>query len=506
MKVTVVQGRLSEQKADAWIIYSFEDKPLFPESADAISRRLARMTEGWVKTTGFRGRPAEVTAFPSWESLPARFVILAGLGKKGDFHVGRLDRATAAASRTCRKLGLPRLALSLAPFQDLPFLSLDAAARTMVISVKRGQYDFVRYISRSDRRRKGGELDLTLADAGRGVPAIRAAVAEGKTVAEVESEVRDLANLPGNEAPPRVIAEAARAFARRCNLSCSVMDKGQLRRARCNALLAVAAGSGQDACLITLKYRGTRPNLRPIVLVGKTITFDTGGISLKQAKNMEWMKYDKCGGMAVLTVMLLAARLRFRHPVIGLLAAAENMPGGRATRPGDIVRARSGKAIEIVNTDAEGRLVLADAFSVAADFKPEYMVDLATLTGAVIVALGHTFSAVMGNDLKLVEQLRAAGDLCGDRLWPLPLVPEYAEGLRTPFADLKNVAGDGAAGTLVGGAFLQQFVPEGTSWAHVDIAGTAWEEKEQPYGPAGATLFGARLLVEWIQHLERKSS
>jgi leucyl aminopeptidase len=208
--------------------------------------------------------------------------------------------------------------------------------------------------------------------------------------------------------------------------------------------------------------------------------------------------------MAVLAALLIAARLRLRRPLVGLLAAAENMPGGAATRPGDIVRSRSGKTIEIVNTDAEGRLVLADAFSVAGDHAPEVMVDLATLTGACIVALGHTFSALVGNSQRLADQLVRAGRASGERLWPLPLAPEYREGLRSPFADVKNVSGDGAAGTIVGGAFLEHFVPEGTAWAHLDVAGTAWEEKDQPYGPAGATLFGAKLLIEWLRDLEKK--
>ncbi len=276
-----------------------------------------------------------------------------------------------------------------------------------------------------------------------------------------------------------------------------------LAKAGCNALLAVSRGSSQAPCLITLKYRGTNPRLKPVVLVGKTITFDTGGLSLKPAKGMEWMKYDKCGGMAVLAATLIAARLRVKRPVIGILAVAENMPGGRATRPGDIVRARSGKTIEILNTDAEGRLVLADALSIASDYHPEAIVDLATLTGACIVALGHTLAAVMGSHEHLVTALREAGEATGDRLWPLPLLPEYADGLRGQFADLKNIAADGAAGTIVGGAFLQSFVPGAIPWAHLDIAGTAGEEKEQAYSAAGATLFGTRLLTQWIRNIEK---
>ncbi len=205
--------------------------------------------------------------------------------------------------------------------------------------------------------------------------------------------------------------------------------------------------------------------------------------------------------MAVLAATLIAARLKLPRPVIGILAAAENMPSSKATRPGDIIRSRSGKTIEILNTDAEGRLVLADALSVAADYQPEAIVDIATLTGACVVALGHALAAVMGNRQNLVHQLQKAGEACGDRLWPLPLLPEYADDIRSQFADMKNV-GEGSAGTIIGGMFLKQFVPEVIPWAHIDIAGTAYEEKERPYSATGATLFGAKLFVEWIKNLQ----
>jgi leucyl aminopeptidase len=286
-------------------------------------------------------------------------------------------------------------------------------------------------------------------------------------------------------------------------VKCAVADETALRRDRCLSVLAVGQGSANPPRLVTLTYPGKRRKEPPVVLVGKTITFDTGGISIKPSRNMEWMKYDKSGGMAALAAVLLAARLKLDHPVVAILAMAENMPGSRATRPGDIVRSRSGKTIEIINTDAEGRLVLADALSIAAGLRPRAIVDLATLTGACVVALGHVAAGVMGNDETLLKGLQAAGDAAGERLWPLPLLPEYGEALKTPFADLKNVGEEGA-GAIVGGAFLEAFVPAGVPWAHIDIAGTAWEEREKPYGAPGATLFGPGLLVEWIRRLPPK--
>jgi leucyl aminopeptidase len=319
-------------------------------------------------------------------------------------------------------------------------------------------------------------------------------------VGQEVNRIRDIANLPGNEAPPLAVAQRARRLARETGLGCSVWRKPRLEQENCRALLAVGQGSRHEPCMIALTYRGRRPGLRPIVIVGKTVTFDAGGISLKPAKSMEWMRYDKSGGMATLCAMSIVARIKPLRPVVGLLAAAENMPGASATRPGDVVRSRSGKTIEIINTDAEGRLVLADALSVAQDLAPHCVIDLATLTGAAVTALGHVVSAVMGNSPDLVEQLCAAGEATGERLWPLPLHAEYLSMLRTPFADLRNT-GDGTAGAIAGGMFLSQFVDERTPWAHIDLT-HAWEEQEKPYASAGANLFGARLLAEWIRRMD----
>ncbi|MCC7300197.1 MAG: leucyl aminopeptidase family protein, partial [Verrucomicrobia bacterium] len=275
-----------------------------------------------------------------------------------------------------------------------------------------------------------------------------------------------------------------------------------LKKKGCNAILAVAAGSAQDARIITLKYKGTNPKAQPVVIIGKTITFDSGGISLKPGKGMEWMRYDKCGGMAVLAAMQMVALLKPETPVIGMLAVAENMPGGRATRPGDIVKSHAGKTIEILNTDAEGRLVLADALSLAQQHKPAAIVDLATLTGAVITALGHTAAAVVGNSHKLNGLLIKTADDAGERLWELPLWPENMDDMKGTFADLQNISKSGTAGTINGAAFLANFVPEDIPWAHLDIAGTAWEESSKPWMDPGVTLFGARTLIEWIKGMK----
>lgn len=499
MKTRLVSAPLVRQAADGWLIFAFQDEPVLVPGADPVSRRLARMLKDWRARHGFNGRLHQVAVIPAWDALPARAVILAGLGKKKDFHIARLGQAAAAAARTLRKHRLASLAVSLRPPERPAELTPERYAETLTAALHYGHYAFTRYLSDDEDGPEQRLPDLVLADAPRSA-ALARRVADTAAASGILKEVRDLANLPANEAPPAAIADAARALARKHRVSCRVLDKAALQRKGCRALLAVGRGSRHEPRVILLSYPGTQRKQKPVVLVGKTITFDTGGISIKSGKGMEWMKYDKCGGMAVLAAVLMAARLRLPRPVIGMLAAAENMPGGDATRPGDIVRAYSGKTIEILNTDAEGRLVLADALAVAAEYKPAAIVDLATLTGASIVALGHVLSAVMGNSPDIVEQLRRAGETTGERLWPLPLLPEYDEDIKGAFSDLKNI-GDRGAGTIIGGTFLRHFVPESIPWAHLDIANTAYEESAKPYCPAGPTLFGARLLVEWLRQL-----
>jgi leucyl aminopeptidase len=271
---------------------------------------------------------------------------------------------------------------------------------------------------------------------------------------------------------------------------------------RCQALLAVGRGSRQPCYLIEIRHRGAGKGA-PVALVGKTITFDSGGLSLKPPKSMEWMRYDKCGGMAVLAAVEALHVLKVKQPVVALLAVAENMPGGDAMRPGDVVKTRSGKTVEILNTDAEGRLVLADALHVACAYRPRCVVDLATLTGAATIALGKVYSALFGRPNDLLEQLRKAGQATGELVWPLPLHADYAHMLHSSFADLKNT-GDGTAGAVAGAMFLRNFVPDEVPWAHLDLT-HAWRESSSPASTAGATLQGAQLLVEWISTMDQKS-
>lgn len=318
-------------------------------------------------------------------------------------------------------------------------------------------------------------------------------------VLEGTALARDLVNEPSNVKTPEYLAQQAWEQSEKAGVKATILGRKAMEQAGLHALLGVAQGSNAEPRLIVMEYQGGATDEAPVALVGKAVTFDSGGISLKPGEGMEQMKMDMGGGAAVMATLISAARLQLPLNVVGVIPAVENMPSGTAQRPGDIVHSAAGKTIEVINTDAEGRLILADALHWVGSKKPRAVVDVATLTGACIIALGHHAAAVLGNDAKLVQDLISAGEECGEYLWELPLRKEYAKQLESSVADLKNVGGR-PAGTITAAAFLQHFAPE-CPWAHVDIAGTAWNEKASPGKPAGGSGFGVRVLLEYLQGL-----
>jgi leucyl aminopeptidase len=327
-------------------------------------------------------------------------------------------------------------------------------------------------------------------------------VREGTILAEAENLARVLQSRPGNVATPTHLGEEARRLAAEHGLEVDVLGPERLREERMHALLAVSQGSEEEPRLIVLRHRGDGPGAKPLVLVGKGLTFDAGGISIKPASGMEDMKYDMSGGAAVLAAMTAIARLGVPRDVIGIVPSSENLLSGRAMKPGDVVATRSGRTVEIVNTDAEGRLLLCDALDYAVGLSPEAIVDCATLTGAVVIGLGHHATAVLANDEALIDELRDAGERTGERCWPLPLWPEYRRQLDSVAADLMNVGGR-PAGTITAAIFLSEFVGD-VPWAHLDIAGTAYGDGDSlPYRRKGAYGVPTRLLVEWVRGRSR---
>lgn len=315
---------------------------------------------------------------------------------------------------------------------------------------------------------------------------------------------RDWSHEPANVINPLTLAERAQTIASQYNLRCTILDENQLDAMGAGAIVAVGKGSATPSRLIILEYPGHNApaGARPVVLVGKALTFDTGGYSLKDVTNIQTMKYDKCGGLTVIATLRAAAELKLRTPLIGVIGASENMISGEAYRPDDIIRALSGTTIEIISTDAEGRLVLADALTYAQQqYQPRAIIDLATLTGGVVVALGRNRAGLMSNDDHLAEQLYNAGEMTAEKLWRLPLDDEYFKLIKGDDADIKNSGGrEGHA--ILGGMFLKQFIKEGNAWAHLDIAGVADSPKDLPYCPKGGTGFGVRLLLQYLENLD----
>jgi len=414
-----------------------------------------------------------------------RRILLAGLGKKKEISPETVRQAGGRAASHLRASGVGTAALSTT------FLStLEMSPADFVEGALLGSYAFRRYRKNGDNHK---ELK-SLAVLGRRSGKLTKEVVRARTVASAVGLARDLINTPSNDMTPTHLAKAARSLRGR-SLSVRVLERRDAERLGMGTYLSVARGSHEPPKFIVVEYRGGKG--APVVLIGKSVTFDSGGISIKPADGMEKMKYDMAGGAAVLGALKAAAELRLPVRVIGILPAAENLPGGSATKPGDVVRAMTGTTVEVISTDAEGRMVIADAMGYARRFRPKAMLDIATLTGACSIALGNEAVAMMGSDDGLMGMLRKASEKTGERVWQMPLFEEYREYLKSDVADLKNAGGRN--GSLVTAAwFLKEFAGD-VPWVHLDIAGTAWTEKDRPYQPKGATGIGVRLMVSMLE-------
>jgi len=429
----------------------------------------------------------------------ARRLLLVGAGKRAAMNAEQLRRVAATAVNQAAARKAASVAV-LAP--GVRGLGSPQIATALAEGALLAAYHFDAYQEKKQEGRRALRRVVLVFEKLSPSLETRRALARAEQIARCQNLARDLSNEPPNELPPARLAAVARRVARETGLRVRVLRGADLQRRGMNALLAVGGGSVHPPHLIVIEHRGhgtARSRAQsPVCLVGKGITFDSGGISIKPAANMQEMKHDMSGAATVLAVLRAAALLDLPQRVVGVIAAAENMPSGSAYRPGDIVRSMSGKTIEIVNTDAEGRVVLADALHYAAtEFAPQVMVDVATLTGAAMVALGPWATAALGNDEALVESIREAGDSTGERIWPMPLLEEHRQVMRSEVADLKNSGGrDGGVSTAA--AFLSAFTGK-TPWVHLDIAGTGWTSIAHPYHRGGGTGVGVRLLVRWLE-------
>jgi leucyl aminopeptidase len=472
--------------ASPLLVVALPAEPSMPRALAALDKKYEGALSRAIRRKDFKGGRDEALLLFAPKSGPER-VLLVGTGTAEV--VKGITRAATLAGRRANALGVARLAFWAA---DLTGAALEGA----IVGLSLGSWEFRELHSPLPAAKRKKPLAAATAFVPN-VRAARAALSAGVAVAEGQRLARRLAMLPGNICTPEYMARTARDIAKRHRFTARVMGRRDLQRLKMGSFLAVAQATTQDPKLIVLEHKGGRRGEAPVVLVGKGLCFDSGGVSIKPAAGMEMMKFDMSGAAGVLGAMEAIGRLKLRLNVVALIGSTTNMLGGEAMKPGDVVRASNGKSIEIQNTDAEGRLVLADVLSYAQRYRPQAVVDAATLTGACVVALGNITVGVMGNDQAVVDEVLAAGRRGGEVGWQLPLFEEYKELIKSDVADIRNIGGRGA-GTITAALFLSEFA-EGMPWVHLDVAGTAYSETDLVVMPKGPTGTPVRTFVEFVR-------
>ena len=493
MNINVKTGGFHQEQSDVIAIGVLENPDFYSAPLQTIDQALGGRIRERMNLGDFKGKLKTASWLYTNGAITAPRVLLVGLGEYHDLTAEKIRQTAGHAVRTIRDMGLRNAAVPI-PNEATPEM-IQAAAEACLLAL----YQFDEHKTGNDDEDEKKKLEsLTfLAENDHSQATIEEAVRRGEIIANGTRLARDLSNQPANLLTPTQLAEKAEAVAAATGLGCEIFDKATIVEKGFRTLLAVAQGSAEEPRFIILEYTPDGEGQDTVVLVGKGITFDTGGISIKGSSGMHEMKHDMSGAAAVIGAMQVIGQLKPNVRVIGLVAATENMPSGTAIKPGDVVTSYGGKTIEILNTDAEGRLVLADALGWTAQYNPKGVIDLATLTGAVITCLGHIAAGAMGTDDELMAKVKSAAEKTHERVWELPLWDDYDEGIKSKVADVKNM-GDGTSGTIAGGAFLKKFA-EGYPWVHLDIAGTAWGMKGSTYIPEGASGYGVRLLVQLVE-------
>jgi leucyl aminopeptidase len=476
MQIRLEPKQFGELDSEALVVVGFEGAP-----SQTIA---AAQVKEFYDSGEFSGKASEIVVLHHPSGLKAKRLVLAGAGKAEKFTAAELRKLTGVVVRALKAKGIHGVTLAL----DEPFRSDDFAAAAVEGAVL-ADLENDRY--KTDPKKNEKYVD-SFAVVGGGT---QAAVDRGRILAEAQNFTRELANEPANVLTPMALADRAKAMAAEYGLECEILDQDRMRQLGMGALLGVAQGSAEPPALIVVRYKpaGAPKTQDHLGLIGKGVTFDTGGISIKPSDGMEKMRYDMAGGAAVLGAMRAIAQLKPAIPVTALVPTIENMPGSKAQRPGDIVKSLSGKTVEVLNTDAEGRLILIDALTYAKRLGCTHLVDAATLTGAIVVALGSVNIGAFTNDEAFLQKLLAASKAEGEKTWQMPMDEEYKELLKSTFADLHNIGGR-SGGSITAAWFIRDFVDD-TPWVHLDIAGTAWLDDAKPYMAKGATGVGLRTFV-----------
>ena len=491
MEIKVIVGDITRAEVDAVIVNLFEEVERPSGATGAVDKALDGVITKLIEQGEIKGKLNEVGIIHSLGKIPARIVAVVGLGKQSEFTLDKIRILAAESCRSLRKLNCRRIA-SIVHGAGVGGIEPEVASQAVVEGSLLGLYSFRKHLTKEPEYRDIEEMIIVERDAAK-VQVLERGCQKGRVIAEATNLARDLINEPANYMTPTDMAKVAEGLAKAYGLGLTVLDREQMEKEGMGALLGVAKGSRQPPKLIVLSYKGDESSSETLGFVGKGITFDSGGISIKPSENMAEMKGDMAGGAAVMAALSAIAQLKPKINVTAVIPATENLPGGNATKPGDILKAMNGKTIEVVNTDAEGRLILADAlaYSVKQGLSP--LVDVATLTGACHVALGDSCSGVFTNNEELVDKVIKAGAAAGERLWQMPMFEEYKEQNKSEVADIKN-SGGRWGGAITAAQFLAEFVGN-TPWVHIDIAGTSRSDKDRGYLVKGATGVVVRTLV-----------
>ncbi|TEU16346.1 MAG: leucyl aminopeptidase [Dehalococcoidia bacterium] len=490
MEIKVRVGDIAQIEADAIVVNLFEGVDQPGSATAAVDKALDGAIGSLISRGEIKGKFGEVSIVHTLGKLPARKVAIAGLGKRQDFNVDKIRGVAGEFCRALRKVNCRKIATILHG-AGIGGMELEASAEAITEGAVLGLYGFAKY--KKPEYEDIEEILIAVKEEEK-APILELAIGKGKLVADVTNLARDMGNEPANYMTPSRMAEAAKELASKYDLEIKVLDREDMEEMGMGALLGVAKGSDQPAKLIILSYKGDEHSEKALGFLGKGITFDSGGISIKPSEGMWEMKDDMAGAAAVITALWAIAKLKPKINVTAIVPATENLPSGTALKPGDVLKAMNGKTIEVISTDAEGRLILADALSYAQKLGLSPLIDLATLTGACRVALGMLYSGLFGNDRDWIDKVLGAAERTGEKMWHMPMPEEYKEQIKSEIADVKNT-GNRYGGAITAALFLAEFV-DNTPWVHIDIAGPRLSTKESGYIVKGATGFGVRTLIE----------
>lgn len=497
MKSQAITGNFTEANVEALAVAVFKKEKASAGILKELDQLVGGTLAALIKTEEFKGEIGETALlrFVPKGKVKASRLMLIGVGDKAEYSSSDAAAVSGGATRFLRQRGIKSFAL---------LLRCESPASEVAQNAMQGfitsQFELDKYKTK-DKNDKSVDGFVICVEGAR-ASELKTGLERGQVIGESMNFTRDLANEPPNILHPTEMAKRAQAMAKQTGLKCEILDEAKMEKMGMGSLMSVSHGSGQPAKMIVLTYtpaKNTGKKGDLLALVGKGITFDTGGISIKPSEGMDAMKYDMSGGATVIGTMRAVAMLKPTVPVIGVVAAVENMPDGKASRPSDVVTAMNGKTVEILNTDAEGRLILADAVAYAEKQGATRIVDMATLTGAVIIALGDLNTGIMGNDQAFVEEIISCGKEVGEDFWQLPVSKEYSKQIKSDIADIKNIGPRGKAGTIMGAVFIQEFVDK-AKWAHLDIAGTAWSDNAKAHQSKGPTAVAIRTLLKLIDN------